>query len=324
MQNMRIGIDESMRPVAVKSSTPERLPSWKTQTIAPKVAVRLSRLSTSALIGISTLPVIRNSSTRVAMAMMANAHGRRDRRASLVSSQLGGAAADQRVETGVEGADVLDELLAGAGLEIDARHDLEQAAPSLRVPGRARRGLAHHVAVLIDAAGALDAGDAVDRRHVGGVGGQRGRIVGPLHHDRERLGAVALELGLDPLGHLPGVGRLRQDPLVGQADRQTQERRAEQDQQRRHPQGDRQRSPHDGGGDTVPEPVRPLGDHGGRPPGPARVDPMAEHREQRGQGDDRGRASPGRPPRCRRRRTTAGSRAGRSAAPTTTRRRSAR
>jgi hypothetical protein len=135
--------------------------------------------------------------------------------------QLGGAAADQRVETGVESADVRHELLAGTGLEIDARHDLEQGRSVVRVPGRARRGLLHHVAVLIDPAGALDAGDAVDRRHVGRVGGQRDRVVGPLHHDRERLGAVALEVGVDPLGDLPGVGRLRQDPLVGQADRET-------------------------------------------------------------------------------------------------------
>ena len=56
MQNIRIGIDVSIVPVAVKPSRPARLPSWKIHTIAPNVAVRLRTLRTSALIGTSTLP----------------------------------------------------------------------------------------------------------------------------------------------------------------------------------------------------------------------------------------------------------------------------
>ena len=68
MQNIRIGIATAMSPVAVKSSSPEPLPSWKMKTIAPNVAVRLRKLSTSALIGTSTLPNSMNSTTSVVTA----------------------------------------------------------------------------------------------------------------------------------------------------------------------------------------------------------------------------------------------------------------
>ena len=72
--------------MAVNPSRPERLPSWKIHTIAPNVAVRLSRLSTSALIGTSTLPDSRNNSTNVAITMMAMASGSRSAIDDLVST----------------------------------------------------------------------------------------------------------------------------------------------------------------------------------------------------------------------------------------------
>ena len=77
MQNIRIGVVVSSMPVGVKPSSPDRWPSWKIQTIAPNVAVRLSMLSTSALTGTSTLPNMRNSSTNVTPAM--SAEGQRQR-----------------------------------------------------------------------------------------------------------------------------------------------------------------------------------------------------------------------------------------------------
>ena len=54
----------STRPVAVTPSDAGRWPSWNTHTSAPNVAVRLSRFSTSALTGMTTLPVMMNSSTQ--------------------------------------------------------------------------------------------------------------------------------------------------------------------------------------------------------------------------------------------------------------------
>src|SRR5579859_3171722 len=75
MQNMRIGVVVSMVPVGVKWRRLARCPSWNTQTMAPKVAVRLSRLSTNALTGTSRLPVIRNSTVKVTRAMMPPARG---------------------------------------------------------------------------------------------------------------------------------------------------------------------------------------------------------------------------------------------------------
>jgi hypothetical protein len=76
MQNMSTGVKTSIRPVAVTPRTPPRWPSWKIQTSAPNVAVRLSRLSTSALIGTTTLPVSMKSSASVTMPTTASAAGR--------------------------------------------------------------------------------------------------------------------------------------------------------------------------------------------------------------------------------------------------------
>ena len=83
---MRMGVVASRLPVAVKSSRPDRWPSWKTHTMAPKVAVRLSRLRTIALTGMTTLPNIMNSRTAVITAMRPSANGRRSNSDCLVST----------------------------------------------------------------------------------------------------------------------------------------------------------------------------------------------------------------------------------------------
>jgi hypothetical protein len=65
----------SMLPWGVKFSHWDRLPSWNTQTRAPKVADRESRLVSTALRGISTLPSMKNSSTKITQTMAAMVQG---------------------------------------------------------------------------------------------------------------------------------------------------------------------------------------------------------------------------------------------------------
>src|SRR6266496_1346288 len=86
MHDSSTGIEVSMVPVEVKSSRPDRWPSWKMKTMAPYTADSDSRLRISALIGMTRLPVIRNSSSRVAPAMTATAIGSRSLIAALVST----------------------------------------------------------------------------------------------------------------------------------------------------------------------------------------------------------------------------------------------
>ena len=64
---------------------PRRWPSWKMNTSAPKVAVRLSVFSTIALTGRNTLRVSHISITNVVIAMIAKATGSRCMIASLPS-----------------------------------------------------------------------------------------------------------------------------------------------------------------------------------------------------------------------------------------------
>lgn len=64
--------------------------------MAPKVAIRLSRFSTSALIGMSRLPVNRNSSTNMLTTMMSPAHGNRSVNVSFVSTNVAGVRKDDR------------------------------------------------------------------------------------------------------------------------------------------------------------------------------------------------------------------------------------
>ena len=75
MQNIRTGIVAARYPVDVVPN-PSRCPSWKNHTIAPNVADNDNTLSTNAFSGSTTLPVKRNSSTNVAMAIAPSTHGR--------------------------------------------------------------------------------------------------------------------------------------------------------------------------------------------------------------------------------------------------------
>src|SRR5262245_19958527 len=86
MQNISTGVELSSVPVAVNPSAPAKWPSWNTNAIAPNVADRLSRFSTMALIGTSTLPVIRNSTTKVTSAINPAASGTRPKMADFEST----------------------------------------------------------------------------------------------------------------------------------------------------------------------------------------------------------------------------------------------
>src|SRR3546814_17984008 len=90
MQNIKIGLVASSVPVAVKSRVPLRFPSWNTQTIAPNVADRLSRLRITALMGITTDPNCRNSTAKVTRAMIAAASGGLAKRADRSEKRRGG------------------------------------------------------------------------------------------------------------------------------------------------------------------------------------------------------------------------------------------
>ena len=70
----------------MKPRTDARWPSWKIHTIAPNVAVRLSRLRTTAFAGTTRLPNIMNSSTKVTRAMMSAAIGSLPNSEDLVST----------------------------------------------------------------------------------------------------------------------------------------------------------------------------------------------------------------------------------------------
>ena len=115
-------------PVAVKSSGPLRWPSWNTHTMAPKVADRLSRLRMSALIGITTVPNSRNSSTKVMTAMMPAASGSSSNSDAFVSTSCADCPATCTVERRVGGADVRDERLALGRQRLDVGHDRQVGA----------------------------------------------------------------------------------------------------------------------------------------------------------------------------------------------------
>src|SRR6478609_8103192 len=76
-QNISSGMVGDRKPVGVKPSGSEKWPSWKIQTIAPNAADNESVLSTIALSGRTTLPVKRNSTTRVDTMISARASGSR-------------------------------------------------------------------------------------------------------------------------------------------------------------------------------------------------------------------------------------------------------
>ena len=102
----------------------------------------------------------------------------------------------------------------------------------------------------------------------------------------ERAGLLRGEVLTDLILHLPAGEVLREHTVVGEADGEPEERHAEQQQEQDHDGGDRDRAPHDRRGDPVPDAFT----HRLRlavPEDPHRVHLRAEHREHRGQDDDR-------------------------------------
>src|SRR5215472_2935309 len=67
----------SAEPQAVNPSSEDRCPSWNTHTSAPNVAPSDKTFMTIALSGMSTEPVIKNNSAKVASAIQAAAYGAR-------------------------------------------------------------------------------------------------------------------------------------------------------------------------------------------------------------------------------------------------------
>ena len=82
-QDRRGGVGQAGRR---EVQDPAPWPSWKTQTIAPNVAVSDSRFNAIAFSGTTTDPNMRNSSTNVASAMIPAASGRRSPMAALEST----------------------------------------------------------------------------------------------------------------------------------------------------------------------------------------------------------------------------------------------
>ena len=72
--------------MASKFSSPDRFPSWKIQTRAPKLAVIETRLMSTALTGRKTDPKVRNRTTGVTAMTMATATGTLARKLSMKSA----------------------------------------------------------------------------------------------------------------------------------------------------------------------------------------------------------------------------------------------
>src|SRR3954452_24885211 len=73
--NMMIGLPAIVNPGDVKPRTFDRLPSWKIQTRAPKLALIESSVMTTALSGMTTGPKSRNRITALAIRVTPTAHG---------------------------------------------------------------------------------------------------------------------------------------------------------------------------------------------------------------------------------------------------------
>ena len=77
MLNMMIGLPAMVYPSGVKFRTPDRLPSWKIQTMAPKLAMIDSRVMITALTGRMTDPNRRNRIAPLARSVSPTAYGAR-------------------------------------------------------------------------------------------------------------------------------------------------------------------------------------------------------------------------------------------------------
>ena len=111
--NSRIGWVASSAPwLVVARAGPARWPSWKISTRIPNTALRLSAFISTALIGSTTEPVIRNRTISVVATTTAST-ARQVRAEAVLEVDVGrGLAGHADVERRVERADVVDELLA--------------------------------------------------------------------------------------------------------------------------------------------------------------------------------------------------------------------
>ena len=226
--------------------------------MAPNVAVRLSTLITSALIGTRMLPNIRNSSTKVDTAISSKREREPSEERRLAVDEVGRRAGHEHVVRGVEVADVRDERLGLRRLRGDGRHDGEPGAVvgDEALGGGPRRE--DEGAVDVAPGAGVDAGDVVELR-------QRDR--GTRRSRRSRAAAspmpaattwmvlvsfeskCVLDLGLD----LAARRRLGEHPLVGLRELGPQERRSEHEQERHRDRGHRHRPPHHERRDAVPD-----------------------------------------------------------------------
>ena len=112
MQNIRIGVNTSMVPVGVKMQQVREVAVLEDPHHRAECRGEAEHVSTSALSGTRRLPVIRNSSTKVANAMSAERERQPRDDAVLGVDQLRREPGDDEVERRRRGADVLDQLLA--------------------------------------------------------------------------------------------------------------------------------------------------------------------------------------------------------------------
>ena len=130
---MSTGIHRSRAPTESKPRTRTRWPSWKIQARAPKLAPRLRMFMTTALIGTITEPVMRNSSTRVAVTTRSAAYGRRSLSRAFTSMSSAAIPPTSVSKVGWRVAQLSDELGCFGALRGADRGDVDD--------GDARRGV---------------------------------------------------------------------------------------------------------------------------------------------------------------------------------------
>ena len=217
----------------------------------------------SALMGISTDPVIRNSRMKVASAISRKRVGQPVDDLVLEIDQERRGSGDVGAERGPVGAQRGDQVLGGGALGGAGRDHVDRghvAAQPVLEADRGHPGLAGQL---------------------GGISGQA-RVAGrDAGHDRDRAGAQAGEAGRQGGGDLPAFAAGGQGPGVAEAVVGVQERQRGGQQQRGHPAGGQPRAGLHPAGQPAEEPV--VGD---RPPGGLELG--APHREQRGDQRQRG------------------------------------
>ena len=307
----------STNPSGWKPSRADRLPSWKIQTRAPKLATMDSVFITSALIGRTTDRSRTNRTRNVVMTMNAAVRGKSAHTFDTTSS-TSAAPPPTRIVTPAGGArrarGVAQLAHEGAGLlvvgPVGRRHgEGGEVALRRRPEGRgdepvrrARRGAVQEL-VLLEREALVEvhvARHAADPR----VGGEPARVVVQRGHVRRGRGIAGRADGDDEgrelaLAELPGqdvvglAGRHRrgEDRGVRGVEPDVEERNAQQQQERQRRDQHGHRVAHDASGEAGPRAVR-AGLHGHLADAEP-VDPRAEDREDRRQeGEGRGDRQP--------------------------------